>query len=166
MSDKLYFAYGSNINLNQMKRRCPNAMVEEPVVLPDYELLFRGNSSGCGVATIKPKKGSQVHGLLWKITDRCERSLDIYEGYPHLYIKAPVTVKNSKGENISVMAYIMNNERNLVPVPPSISYYDGIEAGFKQNGLPDSSLREALNKVWREYEVFQKQKKRQQDRKN
>lgn len=164
MADKYYFAYGSNINLNQMERRCPDATVVEPVVLPNHELLFRGNSAGCGVATIRPKEGSQVHGLLWKITDRCERSLDIYEGYPHLYKKAPVTVKNSKGENISVMAYIMNNERNLAPVPPSISYYDGIEAGFKQNGLPENSLREALSKVWREYEVFQKQKKHQQER--
>ena len=164
MPDKYYFAYGSNINLNQMERRCPNATVVEPVVLPDHELLFRGNSSGCGVATIRPKKGSQVHGLLWRITDRCERSLDIYEGFPHLYKKAPVTVKNSKGENISVTAYVMTNERNLAPVPPSIGYYDGIEEGFKQNGLPRSELRLALKKVWQEYELFNQQKKHQQER--
>lgn len=162
--DKYYFAYGSNINLNQMERRCPNATVVESVVLPDHELLFRGNSSGCGVATIRPKEGSQVHGLLWRITERCERSLDIYEGFPHLYKKAPVTVQNSKGESISVMAYIMTEERHLVPVPPSIGYYDGIEEGFKQNGLPRSELREALKKVWQEYEVFNQQKKRQQER--
>ena len=162
--DKYYFAYGSNINLNQMERRCPNATVVEPVVLPDHELLFRGNSSGCGVATIRPKEGSQVHGLLWRITERCEKSLDIYEGFPHLYTKAPVTVQNSKGERISVMAYIMTEERQLVPVPPSIGYYDGIEEGFKQNGLPRSELREALKKVWQEHETFNQQKKRQQER--
>lgn len=85
--EKFYFAYGSNINLGQMERRCPDATVVEPVVLQDYELLFRGNRSGCGVATIEPKVGSQVYGLLWRITDRCEKSLDIYEGYPHLYKK-------------------------------------------------------------------------------
>ena len=33
MADKYYFAYGSNINLNQMERRCPDATVVEPVVL-------------------------------------------------------------------------------------------------------------------------------------
>lgn len=48
------------------------------------------------------------------------------------------------------MAYVMNKERNLVPVPPSIGYYDGIQEGFKQNGLPEKSLREALKQVWRE----------------
>ena len=73
--ERLYFAYGSNINLEQMAQRCPDAEVVGPVVLEDYELLFRGNRAGCGVATIEPLPGSQVHGLLWKLTPECERSL-------------------------------------------------------------------------------------------
>ena len=63
VEDKLYFAYGSNINLDQMAYRCPAAQVVGPVVLEGYELLFRGNASGNGVATIKPKEGQQVHGI-------------------------------------------------------------------------------------------------------
>ena len=55
----MYFAYGSNINLDQMAYRCPAAQVVGPVVLEGYELLFRGNASGNGVATIKPKEGQQ-----------------------------------------------------------------------------------------------------------
>lgn len=87
---KLYFAYGSNINLDQMAQRCPDAQVVGPVTLENYELLFRGNLRGAGVATIAPREGSTVHGLLWNITPECERSLDYYEGYPHLYGKEPV----------------------------------------------------------------------------
>ena len=49
---RLYFAYGSNINLDQMAYRCPAAQVVGPVVLEDYKLLFRGNARGNGVATI------------------------------------------------------------------------------------------------------------------
>ena len=45
-----------------MAYRCPAAQVVGPVVLEGYELLFRGNASGNGVATIKPKEGQQVHG--------------------------------------------------------------------------------------------------------
>lgn len=78
---KLYFAYGSNINLDQMAQRCPDAQVVGPVTLENYELLFRGNLRGAGVATIAPREGSTVHGLLWNITPECERSLDYYEGY-------------------------------------------------------------------------------------
>ena len=59
---KLYFAYGSNINLDQMAYRCPDAKVVGPVTLEGWELLFRGS----GVATIGPKEGSTVHGLLWR----------------------------------------------------------------------------------------------------
>ena len=81
MADKLYFAYGSNINLEQMDYRCPDATVVGPVVLENYELLFRRG----GFATIAPKEGGRVHGLLWSITPECERSLDLYEGYPRFY---------------------------------------------------------------------------------
>ena len=64
---KLYFAYGSNINLDQMAHRCPAAEVVGPVVLENYRLLFRGNRRGRGVATIVPHKGQMVHGLLWNV---------------------------------------------------------------------------------------------------
>lgn len=101
----MYFAYGSNINLDQMAYRCPAAQVVGPVVLEGYELLFRGNASGNGVATIKPKEGQQVHGLLWRITPGCERSLDLYEGYPHLYEKESVAVRDHAGRQLTVMAY-------------------------------------------------------------
>ena len=77
MENTLYFAYGSNINLGQMEYRCPDASVVGPVTLENYELLFRRG----GFATIAPKEGDTVHGLLWSLTRSCERSLDRYEGY-------------------------------------------------------------------------------------
>ena len=64
MEETLYFAYGSNINLEQMEHRCPDAQLVGPVTLQNYELQFRGS----GFATVSPKKGSVVHGLLWTAT--------------------------------------------------------------------------------------------------
>ncbi len=78
MKNSYYFAYGSNINLDQMADRCPDAQVVGPVVLEGYELLFRRG----GFATIQPCEGNKVHGLLWSITPECERSLDRYECAP------------------------------------------------------------------------------------
>ena len=142
--DKLYFAYGSNINLDQMAYRCPAAQVVGPVVLEGYELLFRGNASGNGVATIKPKEGQQVHGLLWRITPGCERSLDLYEGYPHLYEKESVAVRDNAGRQLTVMAYVMTDgDRWRSPALPSEYYYQGIREGYRQNGLPLSKLKQA-----------------------
>ena len=76
MERPLYFAYGSNINLNQMRYRCPDASVYGQAVLDNYDLRFRGS----GVATVEPKEGACVYGLLWELTDQCEASLDRYEG--------------------------------------------------------------------------------------
>ena len=42
-TERLYFAYGSNINLDQMAFRCPAAQVVSPVTLNGYRLLFRGD---------------------------------------------------------------------------------------------------------------------------
>ena len=47
---RLYIAYGSNINLEQMAFRCPNSKIVGTRMIPGYELEFRG------VATIVPKK--------------------------------------------------------------------------------------------------------------
>lgn len=147
MEERLYFAYGSNINLDQMAVRCPAATVVGPVVLDNYELLFRGNRSGCGVATIEPLPGNQVHGLLWKLTPECEQALDFYEGYPRLYEKEDITVRTEDGREMTVMAYIMTGELWRDPAIPSASYYNGILTGYRQNGLPVSELVAALKNV-------------------
>ena len=142
--DKLYFAYGSNINLDQMAYRCPAAQMVGPVLLENYELLFRGNANGNGVATIKPKEGQQVYGLLWRITPDCERSLDIYEGYPRLYEKESVAVRDSAGRQLTVMAYVMTDgDRWRSPAMPSEYYYQGILDGYRQIGLPTQALKQA-----------------------
>ena len=138
MENTLYFAYGSNINLGQMEYRCPDASVVGPVVLEGWELLFRRG----GFATIAPKEGETVHGLLWSLTRSCERSLDRYESYPRFYDKKMVTVRDSEGRSLSVMAYIMD-DRFREPMLPTESYYNGILEGYQQNGLPVSALKKA-----------------------
>lgn len=104
MERPLYFAYGSNINLDQMRYRCPDASVYGQAVLDNYDLRFRGS----GVATVEPKEGACVYGLLWELTGKCEASLDRYEGYPRLYIKQTLEVRTFDGQRVPVMAYIMN----------------------------------------------------------
>ena len=139
MENTLYFAYGSNINLGQMEYRCPDASVVGPVVLDGYELLFRRG----GFATIAPKEGEQVQGLLWSITPMCERSLDRYEGYPRFYDKRMVTVRDAEGRSLSVMAYIMD-ERFREPMLPTDTYYNGILEGYRQNEIGRASWRERV----------------------
>lgn len=150
MADKLYFAYGSNINLGQMAHRCPDAQVVGPVRLEGYELLFRGATRGYGVATIAPKEGSVVHGLLWNLPPESEQALDMYEGYPHLYDKELVSVRDADGRELSVMAYVMTNLPQRVPSLPSPYYFGSIQEGYEDNGLPEEALQQALSHAFEE----------------
>lgn len=148
--ERLYFAYGSNINLDQMAYRCPKAVPIKPVVLSGYELTFRGG----GVATVIPKKDSTVLGLMWSITPDCERSLDRYEGYPNYYHKTDVAVTDPEtGKIYYTMMYEMD-ERYKEPAIPSAGYYGGIVEGYRQNGMDTRPLYASLKKVEKEYEAM------------
>ena len=81
MLKNLYFAYGANLHPEAMQWRCPNAQAQGAFILRDWELRFYSH------ATIEPRKGSQVAGVLWEITEACEQSLDVFEGFPNYYTK-------------------------------------------------------------------------------
>ena len=74
---KYYIAYGSNLSVEQMAQRCPDARIVGQAVLEDWELAFHG------CATILPNKGKNTPVLVWEISAGDEKNLDIYEGFPH-----------------------------------------------------------------------------------
>lgn len=150
MGEKYYFAYGSNMNLDQMEHRCPDAEVVGRAVLKDYRLVFRGNRNGNGVASVVPDPGKEVRGLLWKITPRCERSLDFYEGYPRLYGKEEIKVQTKTGEVANVAVYIMNEPYQSQPALPSDYYLKGILDGCRQNHLTQKEVRRAVEETKKE----------------
>lgn len=126
MKNKLYIAYGSNLNLEQMGYRCPTATVVGRSEIKDHTLVFRGNSYG--VATIEPKKGCTVPVLIWNIKKFDEMSLDRYEGYPRLYEKENMQVELD-GKTVNAMAYVMTEGHRLQL--PSKSYLETIREGYK-----------------------------------
>ena len=137
----LYGAYGSNLNLNQMVRRCPNAQPVGSVVLIGMQLAFRG------VADVEHKQGAQVALGLWKITQACEAQLDIYEGYPRLYGKDFIKIKGlqeSLGTN-EVLIYTMNSTDIY---PPASSYLQSISQGYKDFGLDTEGLYSAVKESY------------------
>lgn len=159
MEDRLYFAYGSNMSLGQMDYRCPAASVVENVRVDNYRLTFCSMNPGNGVATILPEEGSYVEGVLWKITPECEKSLDRYEGYPHLYGKETICVKNAQGQEREVMVYTMNAPYKDHPARPSDFYLKGILEGCRENGLSTKPVMEAVKMTQQEMKAG-KQKNR------
>ena len=119
MEHAMYFAYGSNMNLDQMAYRCPAAEAVCTAKLEGYELFFAGRP-GNGVASIRPKQGGTVVGVLWKLTEACEKSLDHYEAFPALYGKETVRVRGSDGTEYRVTAYTMQEPYSRIPAMPSM----------------------------------------------
>lgn len=76
---KLYVAYGSNLNKEQMRYRCPTAKFVGTGIIEGYELQFKGALHGA-CATIAPKEGAAVPVGIWTIQKPDEKRLDLYEG--------------------------------------------------------------------------------------
>ena len=140
MYPKIYLAYGSNLNLDQMAYRCPTATILGTSELKDYRLLFRGGHGGA-VATVEPYEGGSVPVLLWAITAADEAALDRYEGWPFLYRKENVTVKLGR-RNVQAMAYIMNDGRPLGM--PSPFYYKTILDGYHECEFDPQILKQGV----------------------
>ena len=107
MKRRLYVAYGSNLNLEQMKYRCPTAKLVGTGVIENCELQFKGFPTGA-FATIGQKPGASVPVGVFDIQPMDERSLDRYEGYPSHYFKKTVPVQMTNGDKVNAMVYIMN----------------------------------------------------------
>ena len=136
----LYAAYGSNLDLEQMAHRCPNARIAGVGRVEGYQLAFKAMGS-CAYATIEPCKGRYVPVLLWHLGVADELRLDRYEGFPTHYNKEIVGVRVGK-EQISAFVYIMNQKAH--PAAPSKEYYDILYRGYEKFDFDISGLLDAL----------------------
>ena len=125
-----YFAYGSNMDVDQMGVRCPGALFVGRASLAEQE--FRINTHG--VATVIPANGSEVHGVLWEIAPAHEASLDRYEGVASgFYRKAMVRVRVAEGSEVEALIYIAGDHR---PGRARPSYMERVLAVAARHSLP------------------------------
>ena len=91
MSQKLYFAYGSNLNLTDLndwlqRKGLPEELLKfhSHACLPDFELAFtyRSTSRSGGVLDIRKSIGSVVEGVLFEVRDGGWKALDSKEALP------------------------------------------------------------------------------------
>lgn len=141
MKKRLYVAYGSNLNKQQMKYRCPTAELYGTGEIKNYELQFKGRSDSA-FATIAPKEGASVPVAVWEIQPRDEISLDRYEGYPSHYFKQNVPVQLD-GKEVNAMVYIMNLRMNFGL--PSPHYYKTVLEGYNDCKLDTDVLNKAVD---------------------
>ena len=141
---RLYIAYGSNLSVEQMAARCPEARIVGKAVLKDWRLCFKVH------ADIEPCEGREVPVLIWEISERDERNLDHYEGYPTYYIKKDIDVtmtdlEGNDPQEVTAMVYVMSEGHGLRL--PWGGYYEVLEEGYERFGFDKRILEEALKEA-------------------
>jgi gamma-glutamylcyclotransferase (GGCT)/AIG2-like uncharacterized protein YtfP len=132
---RLYFAFGSNMDRAHMGRLCRGAEALGIARLDQHRFFI----ASAGYASIAPKRGASIHGVLWKITAAHLAKLDAYESvaaclYHHVLI--PV----HHGERLlRALAYVASDPR---PGRPQPGYQEGVVAAARAWQLPEEYVRE------------------------
>lgn len=149
--EKLYLAYGSNLNLEQMKRRCPRAKLMGYAYVEDYRLIFRGSGSG-NYLSIEPAPGRMVPCGVFSITANDEKNLDQYEGFPCFYRKKEITTLlnalNGDSRIVSAMVYYL--PKSCPAGMPTTRYVLTCKQGYADCGFDEAALVKAMTDTWEE----------------
>lgn len=145
----LYFAYGSNMDWEQMWKRCPSARFAGIAVLPNHRLAFTRKSvkRGCGVADAVERDGGKVWGVVYDIDDLDVGRLDASEGYrpgrarnSYLREERHVYGDGNDQQPLAVSTYFA--ERQVNPPLPNAEYKRLLGSGSKHWHLPDEYVRQ------------------------
>lgn len=138
----LYAAYGSNLNVDQMAYRCPNAEIVTTAVIPNYRLMFKGSLTGAYL-TIEPEDGCEVPVGIWRVTGRDIDALNRYEGYPEFYYQKTFNLFCADKRRHRVFAYIMHEDRKLGK--PFDWYVNGCLEGYDSFGFDHQYIWDAVD---------------------
>jgi gamma-glutamylcyclotransferase (GGCT)/AIG2-like uncharacterized protein YtfP len=140
------FTYGSNLHVDQLRRRCPSAKVVGVARLPNFALTFAGHSDAWGgaVATIVRQRGAAVDGIVVRVTLADLAMLDRYEGVPFVYTRRRLTVRVA---DAPVRAYVYRMPDDTPAGVPSLRYVTQIARGYRAFDLDGRRLLAAVEGV-------------------
>lgn len=130
-----YFAYGSNLEVDAMRDRCPTARALGSAILPDWE--FRINERG--FATVVRQPGKTVHGALWELDPVAEAALDVYEAIDEGLYRKEIHSVVVAGQVRDAMVYLATHSR---PGRPHPGYLEGILGAARSWGFPAGYVEE------------------------
>ena len=130
-----YFAYGANMDVEAMGRRCPASVPLGPARLVGHRFLVMRD----GTASVRPSPGATVHGLLWTLALADVRALDRFEEVEAgLYRKAVRPVLKVRGGSAQALIYI---GRTVEEGPPQPGYMEAVLASARALGFPEPYRR-------------------------
>jgi gamma-glutamylcyclotransferase (GGCT)/AIG2-like uncharacterized protein YtfP len=136
-----YFAYGSNMNQEQMAQRCPGSGLGPLARLPGWSYFINGR----GYAGVEEFPTDDALGCLWSLDDEHVAALDRYEGVKgNYYSKETLEVEQLKdGSKVSALVYLSVNREYGIP---TARYQGVVVSGAREIGLPVDYL--AMLESW------------------
>lgn len=136
----LYFAYGSNLWLPQVRSRCRSVRVVGPAVLPGWEAVYdKPSSDGSAKLNLRESTGAQTHGVLYEIGDDDRVDLDRAEpGYTPFVVR----VVQANGAATDALTYRWPDEGTSAR--PYGWYVAVARRGAQHHGLPDAYIGAVL----------------------
>jgi gamma-glutamylcyclotransferase len=140
MADTWYFAYGSNLWIDQKEERTSairsGAQAPQTARLADYRLAFNKPSKKWKfVANIMSCPGEEVIGVVYRCNQATMEQMDSWEpGYKREDV--PVVLDN--GESALAITYVA--ESTVADGQPAAEYVAKIIAGARQHGLPQAYI--------------------------
>ncbi len=129
----LYFAYGSNMDVAAMGRRCPRSKPVGLARLERHRLAIM--REGWLTAVRAPR--AAVHGILWDLALADVPALDRYEGVPKgLYAKVVQPVVAAGGAKRALVYF----GANAGPGVAKADYLAGVVAAARVAGLPAEAV--------------------------
>ncbi len=129
----LYFAYGSNMDVEAMARRCPRAKPLGLARLARRRLAIM--REGWLTAARDPR--GDVHGVLWDVALADMRALDQYEGLAAgLYVKALQPVIGERSAKQALVYFGANSG----PGVAAAEYIAGVLAAARHWRLPAATI--------------------------
>jgi gamma-glutamylcyclotransferase (GGCT)/AIG2-like uncharacterized protein YtfP len=114
VSRVLYFAYGSNLDADQLATRCPTSEARFRARLRDHRLDFTHFSSHWvgGAADVLPHSGDEVWGFVYEMDETDLTLLDRFEGG---YDRVVLWVEADDGRDHRTISYTVRNKHTFTP---------------------------------------------------
>ncbi|MGB2729675.1 MAG: gamma-glutamylcyclotransferase family protein [Methylovirgula sp.] len=130
----LYFAYGSNMDRQAMRLRCPGSRPLGLARLARHRFFIMGS----GYASVKCDPRTDVHGVLYELALSDVPALDRYEDIGRgLYRKVMQPVLRAAGAPVRALVYIGSSAVEGTPAP---AYLNAILAAARDWLLPAAYL--------------------------
>jgi gamma-glutamylcyclotransferase len=144
MDDRWYFAYGSNLAIDQKEGRTGKIREARHAWLPGHRIVFNKlGSDGTGKANITPDASRVVWGVAYLCSPKALTEMDAYEGVAggH-YHRKNVQVRCESGELLEAVTYVAGEQFVRSAIPPTSEYLHRIVSGARNHGLPEDYIKE------------------------